>query len=100
MEHLQHHGFFAKLDDWLCPADDSSPRMVCDGTYVMTTRLASELGFSEQDLEDILAVLQNHGGGCDCEILYNVSDSNRLKATYWQNRATGASIPATHPSIK
>jgi hypothetical protein len=68
-------------------ADAQSPEK-CDGSFHLSDRLLREDDLSEDDLADIFAVLKAQGGNCDCEILYNVSDSNRLKSSYWRNKAT------------
>jgi hypothetical protein len=57
-------------------------------------------GFDRAELEDIFAVLQSKGGCCDCEVLYNVAETSRLKANYWLGRAAEqiARTPHTSPS--
>ena len=79
--------FFELLDDRLCPKDESQPRATCSGTFDISKSILRGLGQVEEDLRDIFAVLKAQGGCCDCEILYNVSDSNRLKAKYWRAQA-------------
>ena len=44
-------------------------------------------GFREKELFDVFHVLMARGGYCDCEILYNAVEDNRLKAEYWRARA-------------
>lgn len=34
-------------------------------------------------------VFMSMGGYCDCEILFNVAESSRLKAEYWLARTEG-----------
>ena len=38
-------------------------------------------------MEEVFDVLRSQGGFCDCEVLYNVSESSRLKATYWRDKS-------------
>lgn len=82
--------FFETLDAQLCPVETSALRVVCDGTYAVSTAILSRLGFELQDTEEILQVLKSRGGCCDCEILFNVAEESRLKAEYWLRRAAGS----------
>lgn len=93
MKCLDRTEFFRKLDDSLCPAADAPPKE-CSHTYATSEAILRESGFDKDDIEDIVAVLQSLGGCCDCEILYNVAESSRLKANYWRNRA--ANVASNH----
>jgi hypothetical protein len=84
---LQDRLFFEKLDNLLCPADSSIPALHCSHTFSISTPLLKSLGFSDSDIEDIFDVLRSLGGFCDCEILYNASEDNRLKGDYWASRS-------------
>jgi hypothetical protein len=79
-------GLFEKLDDKLCP----HRRRRNGGKMRWRSRdreaLLRALGSDERELKEIFQVFQSRGGFCDCEILY-VSETNRLKATYWRIRA-------------
>jgi hypothetical protein len=97
MKCLERARLFEKLDDLLSPQDNSIPPQTCDGTYNISEGILLASGFEHADLEDIFAVLHSKGGCCDCEVLYNVSETNRLKANYWRRRAEGLSIPTGHP---
>jgi hypothetical protein len=77
-------GFFEKLDDMLSPALESDRTESCRGKYEISDALLRSLGFDQEELTDIFQVLRSRGGFCDCEILYNVSEENRLKAKYWR----------------
>lgn len=84
---LHRAGFFAKLDDVLCPTDDKKSPLACDGTYKISVPILLACDFDQADVAEIFCVLKSKGGCCDCEILYNVADVGRLKARYWRNRA-------------
>jgi Protein of unknown function (DUF2695) len=56
MRALVATGFFVALDDHLCRAD----------AYLRSK------DFPDEDIQDVISVMQAHGGYCDCEILYNV----------------------------
>ena len=94
MKCLARCGFFEKLDGLLSPEDNSSPSQNCDGTYNLSVLILLGAGFERHDIGDIFAVLRSKGGCCDCEVLYNVAETSRLKAKYWRSRAIGQ-IPET-----
>jgi hypothetical protein len=96
MKCLVRSRFFEKLDDLLCPVDDSHHRQDCRGNYKLSESVLLASGFERSDLEDIFRVLRSKGGCCDCEILYNAAESNRLKARYWRGRAEGLTPPIKH----
>ena len=79
--------FFEMLDDRLCPADKSIPPERCRGAFEVSELILRSQGYDEAARTDIFDVLKSQGGFCDCEILYNVPETNRLKAEYWQARA-------------
>jgi hypothetical protein len=82
MKFLAVRGFFEKLDDLFCPLESSHERQRCAGNYEASKSILRSLGFSDVDIEDICAVLAAQGGCCDCEILYNIVETSRLKAEY------------------
>jgi Protein of unknown function (DUF2695) len=51
---------------------------------VKTNKLSESVlrtaGFDSEEMADIFDVLRSKGGCCDCEILYNVAESSRLKS--------------------
>lgn len=79
---LDRAGFFRKLDDVLCPADGSPAGESCGGDYTLSKSILQAAGFDSSDLGDVFSVLGSLGGCCDCEILFNVAESSRLKAKY------------------
>ncbi len=91
MRSLRGSGFFAGLDDLMSPIDETVEPEVCHGDFRHAKRVLAEKGFGERngidEVFDICHVLMAQGGYCDCEVLYNVSDENRLKADYWKKRA-------------
>jgi hypothetical protein len=96
MRCLDDCGFFEKLDDVLCPKDESHSAESCSGDYELSESILRASGFEESDFEDIFGVLQAKGGFCDCEILYNASESNRLKSRYWRAKARGLELHTRH----
>lgn len=86
---LAERRFFEELDNRLCPPEPSSAPEYCGGTYKISTSILESLGFNEADKAEIFNVLQAQGGCCDCEILYNVAEGNRLRTKYWQAKAEG-----------
>ena len=87
MNVLTATGFFAALDDRLCPADSSVAAEKCRNTYEITSSILQSKDFPDEDIQDVISVMRTHRGYCDCEILYNVVETNRLKAKHWQARA-------------
>ena len=87
MKCLDRARFFDKLDDLLCPRQSEKAPQSCSGNFELSISVLRASGFDESDLDDIFAVLRSRGGFCDCEILYNVSETNRLKVRHWQEQA-------------
>jgi uncharacterized protein DUF2695 len=96
MRCLERCGFFEKLDGLLSPDDNSITPQGCDGTYKLSEPILVAAGFDRAELDDIFAVLHSKGGCCDCEVLYNVAETSRLKANYWRARAAGLAPPTPH----
>ena len=94
---LRRSLFFERLDDLLSPKEDLHHREVCAGNYELSTRVLEASGFDSDDLRDILDVLRAQGGCCDCEILYNVAESSRLKSDYWKSSADDTQAKTKHP---
>lgn len=88
---MEGSGFFAGLDDLMSPLDMSAKAEECHGDFRHTKHVLEAKGFGARngvdEVFDICHVLMAKGAYCDCEVLYNVSESNRLKAAYWQRRA-------------
>jgi hypothetical protein len=96
MRSLTTKGFFAALDDVLSPVDEAAAPVACRGDYENAKRILLGLGFDAVALDEILEVLMNRGGFCDCEILYNTAEASRLKAKYWRAQVNGGSSSLTH----
>ena len=93
---LEQCSYFEKLDELLSPKDESAPTEKCDGSFRLSERILYAVGFDRDALDDIIAVLQSKGGCCDCEVLYNVAETSRLKANYWRSQVPGATTTAAH----
>ncbi len=96
MKILYKVGFFEALDDLLCPATTEKHKESCHGDFRHSKSILPRKGFNESEYFDVFHVLMAQGGNCDCEILYNVSESNRLKSKYWITRANGKSTDTKH----
>jgi hypothetical protein len=88
MRSLARRRFFEKLDDLFSPQDASRHPQTCDGTYKCSEAILVASGFDSVELGEILDVLKSKGACCDCEILYNVAESSRLKSAYWRKQAS------------
>ncbi len=88
---LKKSQFFESLDDFMAPKDTSQKALECHGDFRIMKLVLKQKGFKEDskidEIFDICHVLMSQGAFCDCEILYNVSENNRLKSRYWKNRA-------------
>lgn len=89
MRILKGTRFFDRLDDAMCPAEAGRTPGQCWGDFRNTIPILHNCRITEDELLDVLHVLMLQGGFCDCEILYNVVEENRLKAEYWKARAAG-----------
>ena len=99
MSCLVNCGYFEELDNRLCPADTSKPREHCQGNFNISESILQTHDFDNESLADIFDVLKAQGGFCDCEVLYNVVETNRLKAEYWRSRANESNpAPIPHSS--
>jgi Protein of unknown function (DUF2695) len=96
MRVLDNLHFFQRLDDLLSPADESVNPACCRKTYELSEAILLTCDIDSSDLSDIFCVLQAQGGKCDCEILYNVSETNRLKHHYWTERSQGRTVDTKH----
>jgi hypothetical protein len=96
MRCLAQSGYFEDLDNRLCPSDDAIASESCHGDYRISLQILRAHGFSDMDTADIFSVLQAQGGFCDCEVLYNVAETSRLKSNYWRAVAEGRNPKAFH----
>jgi len=92
---LRRSQFFERLDDLLCPNAGGAGEL-CAGDYTLAKRVLQAGAFDSADWDDIFNVLRTQGACCDCEILYNVAESSRLKAQYWKSQAQGVKAKPQH----
>jgi hypothetical protein len=84
---LESKNFFNLLDRIVFPSRELDIS-TCDHTHNKTIALLVDLGFSEEERNDIIGVLESRGGYCDCEVLLNAADGDDLpKERYWKERA-------------
>ena len=91
--------YFEKLDEHLSPEDNSTPTEKYDGSFRWSETILLACGFDRHALDDIIALLNSKGGCCYCEVLYNVAEKSRLKATYWRGRAGEQTASTPHPTL-
>ena len=84
---LQESGFFASLDDTLCPTNSATPPQTCSGDFRHAKETLQHCGFEESDWSDVFHVLMRQGAFCDCEIPYNAATESRLRSKYWERRS-------------
>ena len=96
MRILNKVGFFARLEDKMCPTDSGVQSAQCCGDYRNSKPILRDCTITDDEMYDVFHVLMLQGGFCDCEILYNVVEENRLKAEYWVARAEGLEPPNPH----
>jgi hypothetical protein len=92
MTYLRRSQFFERLDDLMCPKEGDGELTFCGGDYKIATTVLEDTGFDSTELPDIFNVLKFQGGCSDCEILYNVAQSSRMKAQYWKSRAHAENV--------
>ena len=78
--------FFDDLDELFCPHDGASSPVSCDNSFKSTQSILPGLGYDDAAIQDIVNVLQVKGACCDCEVLYNVAETSKLKEKYWKAR--------------
>jgi Protein of unknown function (DUF2695) len=96
MRYLANCGYFEELDNHLCPSEQAIAPESCHGDYRISLEILQPYGLTEMDKADIFSVLQAQGGFCDCEVLYNVAETSRLKANYWRAVAQGRDPKVSH----
>lgn len=92
MASLRQSHFFEKLDDVLSPLGGAATQE-CGSDYKLSQSILHSAGYDSEAVRDVFAVLRSQGGCCDCEILYNVAETSRLKAKYWQKRVHDTTRP-------
>ena len=91
---VERAGVFSALDDLLAPEASSAAAASCHGDFRHTKAVLGQTGFGQcgqvDEVFDVCHVFMAKGGFCDCEILFNVLEMNRLKSRYWKKRAEEA----------
>lgn len=100
MKYLGSRGFFERLDDLFCPTDPSRARQQCTGNHEVSMSILKSQGLGEAEIENVCAVFAAQGGCCDCEVLYNMVETSRLKAEYWRAQLEGGEPPSAHRNSK
>jgi hypothetical protein len=91
---LAQKRFFDALDSQMCPTEQGKVRARCRGSYEISVLVLTTLDFDSQEIVEIISVLNGKGAHCDCEILYNIAESSRLKSEYWKCRARQLTPPS------
>jgi hypothetical protein len=93
---VERSGSIAALDDLLCPSSQGVKPEECHGDFRHFKKVLLEKGFKEEgefnEISDICHVMMSKGGYCDCEVLFNVVETSRLKSQYWKERAASYKI--------
>jgi hypothetical protein len=97
MRCLAKCGYFEDLDNRLCPSEEEIAPESCHGDFRISLEILQSHGFTNMDTADIFSVLLAQGGFCDCEVLYNVAETSRLKSNYWRAVAEGRDPKLFHP---
>ena len=76
---LARAGYFAQLDDRLCPADPDQPRTECIHRFVGSISILRELPVDLYDIERILNFFRARGARCDCQVLMKLAPESRFR---------------------
>ncbi|UWZ82438.1 hypothetical protein [Occallatibacter riparius] len=76
---LARAGYFAQLDDRLCPADPAQPRTECIHRFVGSIAILRELPVDLYDIERILNFFRAQGAHCDCQVLMKLAPESRFR---------------------
>jgi hypothetical protein len=78
VDDLARAGYFALLDDRLCPADPAQPRAVCKHRFAGSISILRELPVDLYDIERILNFFRAQGARCDCQVLTRIARDSRF----------------------
>ena len=86
MEALEKTKYFKKLDTLMLPLNPFKKEKKCYGDFALTKKILAESNFDENKIFDICHLIMSKGGYCDCEVLFNVSETSRYRKKYWKKR--------------
>jgi hypothetical protein len=78
--------YFALLDDRLCPADSSQPRVPCIHRFAGSISILRDLPVDLYDIERILNFFRAQGARCDCQVLTRFAPKSRFQSLCSSNR--------------
>lgn len=85
MRTLEQSGFFAALEEAMNPEDPAVEREPCHGDFRISQRILAAKGFQLRGqtdrMTDAFHVLMSKGAYCDCEVLLNVYEGSRWRAS-------------------
>ena len=97
---VERAGVVAALDDLMAPESETATPEQCHGDFRLLKKVLPQKGFGKRgevdEVFDVCHVMMHRGGYCDCEVLYNVVETSRLKSRYWKKRAEGAQPESGH----
>jgi hypothetical protein len=76
---LARAGYFALLDDRLCPADPAQPRTECVHRFAGSISILRDLPVDLYDIERILNFFRARGARCDCQVLTKLAPDSRFR---------------------
>jgi hypothetical protein len=90
---LARAGYFARLDDRLCPADPAQARAECIHRFAGSISILRDLPVDLYDIERILNFFRALGVRCDCQVLTRLARNSRFN-TVCRSGLSQDSIPA------
>ena len=75
---LARAGYFARLDDLLCPAYPTQPREACGHHFAGSIQVLRDLPVDLYDIERILNFFRPNGARCDCQVLARFAPESRF----------------------
>jgi hypothetical protein len=77
---LARAGYFALLDDRLCPADPAQQRVACAHRFPGSISILRDLPTDLYDIERILNFFRSQGVRCDCQVLTRYAPESRFQS--------------------
>jgi hypothetical protein len=75
---LARAGYFARLDDLLCPADPAQSRIACPHSFAGSISVLRDLPVDLYDIERILNFFRPQSARCDCQVLSQFAPESRF----------------------